>query len=197
MTEPALLIRIALLGGLAAVLGVEVFAAPGPATPPRPAPAARAGTARPAPSPLRAGEIDKAVSTVLVRPLFRVDRRPPLLPSEAPAAAGRAADLPRLSGIVISAAGGTAIFEGGSKPVVARVGDRLGAFTVAAITAGSVTLDGPQGAQVLVPRFDASLARTAAAAPPSQQFVTAVPGPPPNLNELINRRRTMHGQPSQ
>ncbi len=52
---------------------------------------------------------------------------------------------------MISTAGGTAIFGRGSKPVLARVGDCLGAFTVATITAGSVTLDGPRGAAPIAP----------------------------------------------
>jgi hypothetical protein len=204
MLEPALLIRIALLGALAAALGVEFFSGPAPTAPPLPAPAARTGAAPAAAPAARTAQVEKDVSTVLARPLFRVDRRPPRVAADGPAAAHGPEALPRLSGIVVSASGGTAIFEGGSKPVVARVGDRLGAFTVAAINAGSVTLDGPQGAQVMVPRFDTATTRADAApiASPVQPLVNAasarVPLPlPPNINELINRRRAMHGQPAQ
>jgi hypothetical protein len=136
---------------------------------------------------------------MLARPLFRADRRPPRGPGGAPTVGPHEAGLPRLSGIMVSADAAQAIFEGGAKPLVARVGDRVGDYTIAAIATGSVTLDGPQGTQTIVPSFDHD--RT----PPPPPVVTTdaerllntatANGPIPpaqTLRGLMNQRRAMH-----
>ena len=51
--------------------------------------------------------------------------------------------MPRLAGVLVTQAGGAAIFAAGegAKPLVLRVGDKLNEFEVKAIVAGEVTLD--------------------------------------------------------
>ena len=77
------------------------------------------------------------------------------------------APLPRLTGVV--ATGGTcqAIFTApdGLGALVAGEGDRLGPYTVTAITAGTAELTGPGGAYLLHPTPPAGLRPGARAAP--------------------------------
>ncbi|NOG73823.1 hypothetical protein [Roseicella sp. DB1501] len=110
-------------------------------------------------------------ATALARPLFAADRRPVAEPPAAMAAAG--AELPRLSGVLISPAGRVAIFAGaeGGKPLVLQVGDRLGGFEVRAILTGEVTLASAEGERVLRPSFDAH------ASPPARPGTPAAGGP--------------------
>ncbi len=90
---------------------------------------------------------------MLARPMFTKTRRPS---TPATTAVEAPKPLPRLTGVVMSPLGKFVIFAGidGSKPVVAGEGDYIGAAVIEAITAGQVTMRGPDGATVLHPAFD-------------------------------------------
>ena len=92
-------------------------------------------------------------ATLLARPLFSPERRPP-----AAAPAGRAVrgEPPRLAGIIISPSGRTAIFAPvGARPVAAREGDTVeGSWTVKQIASNKVRLTGPDSERVLTLSFD-------------------------------------------
>jgi hypothetical protein len=96
------------------------------------------------------------VATILARPLFSPDRRPP---SEGSAAAGNPIpdDLPRLAGVIVGPFDRSAIFAiDGGKPVVLREGGRLNAWTVRLIRAGEVEVEGPGGTRTVHPSFQSS-----------------------------------------
>jgi hypothetical protein len=85
------------------------------------------------------------IDTILARPLFTPDRRPPHQP-HVEAAPVAAVGPPRLAGVLISPAGKAAIFAAdGPKPIVVHEGGKLGQYTVQLIEAGRVTLQGPGG----------------------------------------------------
>ncbi len=147
---PALLAAIAVL--LLGVLAAEWRM--GPARAPAAAAVARRIAAAPPPSPVPpAAQAQSWSATILARPLFYPSRRPPAATA---AAATESAGLPRLSAVLVSDAGSTAIFAGpgADKPVIAHVGDTLGAYRVSTISAGQVTLAGPNGQSTLRPSFD-------------------------------------------
>jgi general secretion pathway protein N len=143
---------------LAALVLAEAVALP--AAPPRvalPVPAMPAAVVAPAPPDVAAW---KAV--ILARPLFRADRRP------LAAVAAAAASLPRLSAIVVTAAGALAIFSpaDGGAPITAGAGSAVDGYTLVRIAPDSVTVRAPDGAlRRLDPQF-ATPGATAAAAPP-------------------------------
>ncbi len=86
----------------------------------------------------------------MARPLFRADRRP------LAAAAAAAVDdtLPRLSAIIVTAAGRSALFAGDAgTPMVVAVGGKIGAYHVRTITPDSVSLLGPHGAVKVHPQY--------------------------------------------
>jgi hypothetical protein len=123
--------------------------------------ASSAAPARPAVMPINrahgsaADHTDEWMAAALARPLFSPSRRPS---SQAVTAAAAApfADLPRLSGILVTPTGRSAIFapSGGGKPVVATEGSTLGTYVVRSIEPEQVTLAGPKGTRVLHPAFD-------------------------------------------
>ncbi len=78
------------------------------------------------------------------------------------------APLPRLTGVVATGRTRQAIFTApdGLGALVAGEGDRLGPYTVTAITAGAAELTGPGGAYLLHPTPHAGL-RPGAGAPPA------------------------------
>jgi hypothetical protein len=201
MADPDLLLRLALVGALAGALGAECVSAPAPMDAPAGRPlAVRAPAVAAARRPAGQDPIAAEVAAMLARPLFRADRRPPRRPDGAPVAGLHEAGLPRLSGIMVSADEAQAIFEGGAKPLVARVGDRVGDYTIAAIATGSVTLDGPRGTQTIAPSFDRD--RIPPPPPPvvatdAERLLNAAtanrPIPPAQtLRGLMNQRRAMH-----
>ena len=102
------------------------------------------------------------VATILARPLFSPDRRPP---SEASAArvGGAPEGLPRLAGVVVGPFGRSAIFvPDGRKPMVVTEGGRIDAWTVRSIEVGTVQVSGPGGARTLHPSFESSPAASGA-----------------------------------
>jgi len=94
-----------------------------------------------------------SVETVLARPLFSRPRRPPAALANLVAVALR---LPRLTGVVVSPAGGFAIFGNvdGGKPIVVGKGGTVGEAIIETVAAGQVTLRGPAGVVVLHTSFD-------------------------------------------
>ncbi len=169
--------RLALLAALAAALAGVVFFEL------RPAPeddggagiggaqsSERAQPPPPPPSPATvAADRQRWAEIVLARPLFNPSRRPiveeakPVEASAAPAAAA-AADLPRVSGIILLPGRSRAIFAGAGdgKPVTVTEGDRFGPYVVEAIEPGQVRLSGPDGTRLLRPSFDPNVSAQAA-----------------------------------
>ncbi len=151
--------------GLGGVVGLELtdpaaspplVAAPPDATTVPHAAAVPRAAATALPEAIRAAQ-----TTLLQRPLFSPNRRPP--PDAAVAAPGRHGP-PRLAGVLIAPSGRRAIF---ADRVVVAEGGALGRYTVQAIEAGQVTLLGPDGLQVLRPAF-------ATATPPSEPPLRSV-----------------------
>lgn len=103
-------------------------------------------------------------TAVLARPLFSQTRRPP---ATAAAASPDAADLPRLTGILVTGAVRHAIFAApvGGHPTVATEGGRLGVYRIQSIEAGKVIVIGPQGAVSLRPSFAMASEKAAADRP--------------------------------
>ena len=129
------------------------------------------------PSPDRSREW---AATALARPLFAPDRRPVPEPRAAVASGPGGREPPRLAGVLVTPAGGAAIFAAGegAKPLVLRVGDKLNEFEVKAIVAGEVTLTGPEGDRVVRPTFDPRPGGGGSSAPRPQPPVAAAPRPP-------------------
>lgn len=165
MTRPAAAVSaVALaLAGTIAWECLDTPAADAPLPPSRPMAETSPGV-RPEAPEARRGRVEAHIAPTLARPLFSRTRRPPG-DAEATAAPGKPPP-PRLTGTLVSQAGRWAIFApaASGKAVSAGVGSRVGAFTVAAIAAGEVTVLDPGGkAQVLRPRTDPAI--RAAAAP--------------------------------
>lgn len=102
--------------------------------------------ARPPPPEERRDQGAAWTLAVLARPLFNPDRRPPAPPA---APAPPPDSLPRLAGTLVGPGGKRAIFATGDKPAVLAEGSSIDAWTVQAISAGMVTLIGPDGPRVL------------------------------------------------
>ncbi|HEY0181885.1 MAG TPA: hypothetical protein VGC09_03670 [Rhodopila sp.] len=105
-----------------------------------------------------AGSPDGWLAEVLARPLFAPDRKP--LPGTTAADPG----MPRLTGIIASADAKVAIFQpaGDAKPLVARFGEMVGGWEVAAISANAVNLRKQNAVVVLSPRFNGTAPAAAA-----------------------------------
>ena len=115
------------------------------------APAQARPAAAPAARPPRPpDQVGAWAATLLARPPFAADRRPP--PG---AATGTVmAELPRLAGIMMDGGARSALFaNAGGRTIVAQEGAHLGAFEVRAIRADEVLLAGPDGPRTLRPSF--------------------------------------------
>ena len=156
---------MALAALLAALLAGEAIA---PLPQPAPLPPPHAAAARPA--AIAPASSADAQAVILARPLFRPDRRPP---QAAPAVLDET--VPRLSAIVITGAGRSAIFiaDDGSAAVL-RLGGHIGAYQLQTIAPDSVSLVGPNGAISVHPSFTA-----AAPAPSPNPPAAPQPMPPP------------------
>lgn len=92
------------------------------------------------------------LASILARPLFSPDRRPPAGGSVV-AGAGLAG-LPRLSGVMVGPFGRSAIFApDGGKPLIVAEGGRIAAWTVQTIRANTVEVVGPDGRRTLEPTY--------------------------------------------
>jgi hypothetical protein len=93
------------------------------------------------------------VASILARPLFSQDRHPPA--EGATVVAGpELAGLPRLSAVLVGPFGRTAIFSpDGGKPIIVAEGSQIAAWTVRAIEANAVEIEGPDGKQTVHPTF--------------------------------------------
>lgn len=155
-----------LAAALAGLSGAELLA-PGPmagplprhrvALPPAPAPTVATRPAR---------QADR--STILARPLFRPDRRPP----SAKVAATPRMPLPRLSGILVGNGFRLALFAAESgKTRIAATGDQVDGYRIVEIGPASIILNGPKGRISLTPRF----AKLRAAPPQAAQHTSHPP----------------------
>lgn len=107
-------------------------------------------SARPPPLPVRdpapQARVDPGWSDTLVsRPLFAPDRRPTVL--AAPDAPVDATGAVKLTGVIVSQAGRSAIFvlDGAARPIVVHEGDRVGTVLVTTIEPGLVAVSSPRG----------------------------------------------------
>jgi hypothetical protein len=153
---PAILLVAAT--GLVATLAWELGAFDSSRMRIAPHPRAVVATAAPDPAPDHTSEW---IATILARPVFSPDRRPPAEIASTPGM--RIADeLPRLSGVLVGPFGRSAIFAvDGRKPLVVDVGGHIDAWTVRTIDADTVQLSGPRGARTLHPSFASSPAGAA------------------------------------
>lgn len=153
---------------LAGTIAWEYLDAPAAdAPPPSLRPPTEAPGSRPGAPEAHQERMEAQAAATLARPLFSRTRRPP---QEAEAGAVPDKPPPRLTGTLVSQAGRQAIFAPatGGKALAAGVGGRVGAFTVAVIAAGEVTvLDPDGGAQVLRPKADPAIRAAAAPAAPA------------------------------
>ena len=154
--------------GLAGLLAWEAVSLPAsPALPDRPR-----HDAAPLASAVRETDATGArTQTLLLRPLFSPDRRPPPV---ALSAGGKEAEMPRLSGVLIGPSWRRAIFAGG---VVVAEGGALGRYTVRTIEDGRVTVLGPDGVRILQPVFAADTTRPPAEHPAAPSVPAAPPTP--------------------
>ncbi len=130
-----------------------------------PVPAHQIPAAVIAPAFEKTGNRPQHFSELLARPLFSRNRR---APAETPIlAAGPLESLPRLSGVIVSPAGGFAIFANieGGKPIIVEAGGHIGAAVVEAIAVGRVTLRGPNGIVVLRPISEDSTMQVSSLSP--------------------------------
>jgi hypothetical protein len=149
--------------GLAAALALLAAAEalwPAPAPPPAVALQIHQAQAAPTTNPFSTRD----VTIILARPLFRPTRRPVAV---AVAAAAPVDDtLPRLSAIIVTGAGRSALFDGGNgAPTAVSVGGSIGAYQVFAISPDSVGLSGPNGNVQVHPQFTGTAGSGTPAAP--------------------------------
>lgn len=138
---------------------------------------------RPLPPPVRAEAptpYAAMVDTILARPLFAANRRPPT--HDASPTADTSLSDTRLAGIVTEPGRAFAVFApNGGKPLTVSKGDMVGGWRVENITPGAVMLSGPDGTKTLEPKIDPNRAPpppVAAAPQPSQPVNPAAFRPP-------------------
>jgi hypothetical protein len=107
----------------------------------------------------------------LARPLFSADRRP----VAAAAVANAPVAMPKLSAIVVTAAGAKAIFVGDDgKPIVLAAGGQVGGNTIESITPTGVVLNGAAGRTTLHLQFGPAESGPGPAAVPAIQTPAAL-----------------------
>jgi hypothetical protein len=188
---PGLLILGAIAAGLAGIIGLELYEA---ALDEVPTPLAPIGQQpeQPrvfAPSTRSSDQAARYVTAILARPLFSATRRPD---ETAANKAAKATDLGRLTGVLVSPAGKSAIFVGptGGKPIVVGEGGRIGEYVVRSIEAGEVTITGSEGQRVLHPAFDPNPPPPKPKLAMPEPIVAPIiaPGPPVNAGEQMHQR---------
>src|SRR5215469_4416765 len=119
--------------------------------------------------------LDELVATAVARPLFSSTRRPPQSASAGGAGESDLADR-RLTGIVTAPGHRLAIFAvTGDKPLMVAEGDDVSGWHVDSITPREVSLTGPSGTKILLPKIDPNLT-----APPAPPPIANLAGRPPN-----------------
>jgi hypothetical protein len=157
----------AVAGGLMTVVAWEVGAFAPPTRMALPPPHVAVAMAQPATVPDSTSEW---VATILARPLFTPDRRPP---TDAVIARGdhMPDGLPRLSGVLVGPFGRRAIFAGeNGKPAAVSEGGHIAAWTVLLIEAGAVQVAGPGGSRTVRPSFQPSPPESSRAAATGQRI---------------------------
>jgi general secretion pathway protein N len=145
MTLPPVALPAALAAVFALIAAAELLT---PLASPGAAPTIRMVAATAAPAADASAGSESWSAAILARPLFRPDRRP-----LAPDAAVKA-PLPRLSAIVITAAGRTAIFStDDGKSTAVAAGGLIDGYRIQTIGPGEVSLTGPDGSKTLRPQF--------------------------------------------
>lgn len=100
--------------------------------------------------------------TILARPLFNADRRPPLQGKAA------ASGLARLSAIIIIGSDRSAVFAPkGQKPRILAEGGEIDGYRLVRIAPDFVALAGPAGRLLVYPRFKNARTSEAPIAPPA------------------------------
>jgi len=165
MTRAAAVVLATIAAALIGTISLELFASSGEAKATITSTAKQHRPMLPQQAPDQQDRKQEWVATILARPLFSRDRRPLAAPGQSIAVA--ATGVPRLTGILISPLGKTAIFAAvdGGKPIVVSEGSHLGRFVVQSIDVGQVTIIGPEGQDMLRPSFDNATAPTPPAAP--------------------------------
>jgi hypothetical protein len=160
MTHAVSIVMATIAVALIGTIGFELDASDGQENVRTAAPAQPHSPALPQKVPDPQDRAQEWVATILARPLFSRDRRPPATPGQNATVA--AMSMPRLAGILVSPLGRTAIFSAanGGKPIVVSEGSHLGRFVVQSIDVGQVTLMGPEGQRTLRPAFDNATAPT-------------------------------------
>src|SRR5215831_12714906 len=121
--------------------------------------------------------LDELVVTALARPLFSSTRRPPQTASGGGTGESDLADR-RLTGIVTAPGHRLAIFAvTGDKPLTVAEGDEVSGWHVDSITPREVSLTGPSGTKILLPKLDPNLAALPAP-PPIANLAGRPPNPP-------------------
>ena len=169
MSAAPFLFAGALAAGLSGVVAWELV---GPVQTPRVPGPVRAADMWAEPAADLPNHVGQDVASILARPLFSPGRRP-LAPDVVAEAAPAAAVLPRLAGVLVTAAGKSAIFAAEPRATVVQEGGKLGRFTVRSIEPGQVVVAGPDGLRTVQPSFD--LSRAARVPPPPQLGLTAPP----------------------
>jgi hypothetical protein len=131
-------------------------------------------------------------ATALARPLFRPDRHP--LPTHDEVVSTAPIDLPRLTGILMSADLRRAIFapDGNDKTIVVAEGESVGDWRVQEIAADAVTMVGPDGTRRLKPKFAANPTPTTPGAPDVAASQPMAPAPAAPLPQLPKRGAIMN-----
>lgn len=101
------------------------------------------------------GRIRKLAQIALDRPLFVENRRPVTIQISS---AGSTLSLPRLTGVIATPTSRRALFVvADERPLALQEGAQIGAYTVQAITAGAVTVSGPEGLQIIRPTLNSAV----------------------------------------
>jgi hypothetical protein len=110
------------------------------------------GTVRSAPGLATVDAVQGWVATVLGRPLFREDRRPPKTANDV---VMKGDEPTRLTGVITGPFGNRAIFMSGAnpQPIVAKEGTRVSDFVVRSIQPDQVIVESDGGVRTLKPSF--------------------------------------------
>ena len=141
-------------------------------------PAAPPTAAAPHATAVTPGTSAAELQTILARPLFAPNRRPPSVAAGPAVAGAPPPSLPRVAGILLDGNRRSVIFAaaGDVRPLVVNEGGEVNGFRVQSIEDGQVTVVGPDGPRVLHPTFDQNPPQAQAPAGPVIPGFAGVPG---------------------